>query len=1097
MTQLDTINTTFLQPLTIFNTVVSGIANVHPYAQMALSALGAASKMILSQANLDASIADLVYRIKQTYELILENRSPAKINSMKDILVQIAQVVQECAQFISRYSDTKSFWVRLGKNVFSEAATMVANYNSKLDKLMQELRDRAVLNIQYSVQQIGLNLQDGIQHIREDVSLGSLACASRVGLNQAKKCLDGTRTEVLNEIVDWINDTDAVAPRIFWLYGQAGRGKSAIAHTIALQAKNLGNLGSCFCFTRVRQHERLHTKLFTTIARDMADRDLRFRLLLAGVIANDHALRDTEDINQQWEKFILEPLAQSDVSLTQNVVIVIDALDESGVDATRECILDIFATQGADLPANVRILLTSRPLMDIKEALQSKQHILARSLDDIHSESTTRDITLYISTKLKKLSGTFCDADFKQLAAKSGGLFEWARLACDYILPRVGVRPKERFQKIMSHSGDGRNLLDEMYTTFLTDLIQGSTDVLDNFRSVMRQVLWSKEPLSISAMDAMRSKFSRDDEHYSVGIIFDFMASFLTGTMDTSTPIRPLHASFYDFLLDEKRSGEFYIDEGDIHHDMAIASLRTMQAGLRFNICALPTSYVCNSDVIDLAERVEDNISLHLLYACRFWATHLQDSRFDPGLAKYVRAFVTGGQILFWMEALGVSKFIGEAYRTLVAAKRWLEGKPDYEDTVALIEDGIKFVSSFAGIIAKSTPHLYLSALPFCPSKSILARNLGTKFTNMAQVVTAQHKDWSRNQHVLKGHTQAVWSAVFSSDGRYIVSGSEDCTIQVWDAQTGLQLGNPFQGHTNAVKSVAFSPDGRYIVSGSSDHTVRIWNTQMGTQIGGPLQGHTDYVSSVAFSPDGHYIASGSWDHTIQIWDAHTGTQVGNPFQGHTKSVSTVAFSPDGKHIVSGSWDCTIQVWDVHTGAHVGNPLTGHVKSVESVAFSPDGRHIVSGSWDQTIQIWNVQTGAKVGDPLQGHTDSVNSVAFSPDGRYIVSGSSDYTVRIWDIQTGNQVGSPLEGHTDIVWSVAFSPDGRHIVSGSSDHSIRVWDVQRDPQVDHSIEGCTDSKSSSMLLDGNTAKGLGNTVQNGWDPLGSGCIPTARWLDCEV
>ncbi|KAL4062345.1 hypothetical protein J3A83DRAFT_1866001 [Scleroderma citrinum] len=109
MTQLDTINTTFLQPLTIFNTVVSGIANVHPYAQMALSALGAASKMILSQANLDASIADLVYRIKQTYELILENRSPAKINSMKDILVQIAQVVQECAQFISRYSDTKSF----------------------------------------------------------------------------------------------------------------------------------------------------------------------------------------------------------------------------------------------------------------------------------------------------------------------------------------------------------------------------------------------------------------------------------------------------------------------------------------------------------------------------------------------------------------------------------------------------------------------------------------------------------------------------------------------------------------------------------------------------------------------------------------------------------------------------------------------------------------------------------------------------------------------------------------------------------------------------------------------------------------------------
>ncbi|KAL4072551.1 hypothetical protein V8B97DRAFT_312171 [Scleroderma yunnanense] len=599
--------------------------------------------MILSQANLDASMMDLTSRIKQTYELILDNLSSAKINCTRDVLAQIALLIYECADFVSSYSETKGFLVRLGKNVFSDKASAVANYNSRLDRLMQELRDRAVLNI-----------QDSVQQMRDDVTLDSLAYAGGVGLNQTKKCLDGTRTEILNEIVDWINNTDATAPRIFWLHGQAGRGKSAIAHTIALRAKNLGNFGSCFCFTRVRHHEGLHTKLFTTIARDLADRDVRFRLLLAGIIAYERELRDTEDIVTQWQKCILEPLAQLGGLLTRNVVVVIDALDESGVDTTREGILDIFATHGAELPGNIRILLTSRPLADIREALHSKQHILSRCLDDVHPESATRDITLYISTKLKSLGGTFCDADFDQLAAKSGGLFEWARLACDYLRPRIGVVPKEHFHRITSRA-------------------RGSPDVLSKFRSVMRQILWSKEPLPISAMDAMRRKFSREDDQYSVRIILNFMASFLVGTTDTSTPVRPFHASFYDFLLDEKRSGEFFIDQADVHHDLALSSLRVMQGDLRFNICSFPTSYLRNSDVVDLAKRVEKNIPLHLLYSCRFWASHLQDVKYGSDLAQCLRAFVTEEKFLFWMEALGVSNFIGEAYRALISAEMWLE----------------------------------------------------------------------------------------------------------------------------------------------------------------------------------------------------------------------------------------------------------------------------------------------------------------------------------------------------------------------------------------------------------------------------------------
>ena len=528
---------------------------------------------------------------------------------------------------------------------------------------MQQLRDRALLDGQHAVQQI-----------HEDLSLDSLVYAGGVGLIKGKKCLDGTRTDILNEVVDWINNTDPAAPRIFWLHGQAGKGKSAIAHTIALQAQNLGVLGSCFCFTRVRQHEGLHRKLFPTIARDLADRDLRLRPLLAEVITHNRSLRDTPDVVQQWEKFIVGPLSRLECSSIGNVVVVIDALDESGVEAMRGPLLEALTATDGTFPGNLRILLTSRPLADIAEALNGTFHVHVRSLDDIETESAVGDICRYISFRLTRLSDTFSDENLQQLAEKSGGVFEWARLACDFISQRVRAVAKKRLTEILSHApGDGRTLLDEMYSTFLKELAEGTPDFLPTFRSVMRQILWLKEPLSISALDFIRDKFPHEEDRYPVGDILTLMASLLSGTHESSTPVRPLHASFYDFLLDEKRSRRFFIQQANVHCDLTIALLSVMQTGLHFNICGLETSYVLNSEVADLDKRVKENIPPHLLYACLFWAIHLQGVGFDKGLAESVRKLVTGEQVLFWLEILGVSKLIWEACVVLTSAERWFQ----------------------------------------------------------------------------------------------------------------------------------------------------------------------------------------------------------------------------------------------------------------------------------------------------------------------------------------------------------------------------------------------------------------------------------------
>jgi WD40 repeat protein len=136
-----------------------------------------------------------------------------------------------------------------------------------------------------------------------------------------------------------------------------------------------------------------------------------------------------------------------------------------------------------------------------------------------------------------------------------------------------------------------------------------------------------------------------------------------------------------------------------------------------------------------------------------------------------------------------------------------------------------------------------------------------------------------------------VNAIAFSPDGRCIVSGSDDETLRLWDAETGAALGAPLKGHEGPVEAVAFSPDGERIVSGSHDRTLRLWDAKSGATIGKPLSGHGGKVIAVAFSPDGELIVSGSHDRTLRLWDAKIGTELCR-FSGET-SFWSMAMSGD------------------------------------------------------------------------------------------------------------------------------------------------------------------------------------------------------------
>jgi hypothetical protein len=299
----------------------------------------------------------------------------------------------------------------------------------------------------------------------------------------------------------------------------------------------------------------------------------------------------------------------------------------------------------------------------------------------VSPESAQNDIQLYISDRLHDLycDEVFDDTHFKTLARKSDGLFEWARLACEYIkgTNKAGVEPMDQFENLITGASEcntGTRLLDDMYQLILGKVMPEPENkkAISRVRSVMGQILASSEPLSMAALTAMRQQFPGEAAKYNVKGVIEPLGSLLTGTTDSCTPIRPLHASFYDFLTDETRSKEFFIDVSSVKRDLAFASLRVMKKELRFNICSLNNSFLPNSAVSDLEKRVKDSISSQLSYSCRFWGTHVQSTCFEKELAEDVRAFFNGESVLYWLEALALMHSLSGSISCLSSIADWL-----------------------------------------------------------------------------------------------------------------------------------------------------------------------------------------------------------------------------------------------------------------------------------------------------------------------------------------------------------------------------------------------------------------------------------------
>ena len=287
-------------------------------------------------------------------------------------------------------------------------------------------------------------------------------------------------------------------------------------------------------------------------------------------------------------------------------------------------------------------------------------------------------------------------------------------------------------------------------------------------------------------------------------------------------------------------------------------------------------------------------------------------------------------------------------------------------------------------MIQDSPSKIYHYAVPFSPSSSWLHEWYNPKFIQGVKVVRGLQAEWERYSHTVSSH-HFEGPLVCWGD---IIAACSGCDIIALDAVTGFSL-YVLSGHTGDITSLAFSPDGTFLVSGSEDKTIKLWDIQTGGVVR-TFCGHTKAVCSASISADCTTIASGSCDKTVCLWSVQTGVCY-CIINGHSSVVNSVSFSPKNPQLlISASDDETVQQWDIN------GQKTGSFYGGSHVVFSPDGAYFVLWTISTSVAtVWNSDSGAVVAE-LQECNPGLLWCCFSPNSKLLAS-SNFGDVHIWDL----------------------------------------------------------------------------------------------------
>ncbi|MBF0101832.1 MAG: WD40 repeat domain-containing protein [Desulfobacterales bacterium] len=325
------------------------------------------------------------------------------------------------------------------------------------------------------------------------------------------------------------------------------------------------------------------------------------------------------------------------------------------------------------------------------------------------------------------------------------------------------------------------------------------------------------------------------------------------------------------------------------------------------------------------------------------------------------------------------------------------------------------------------------------------------------------------------GHSDEIIAISASQDGRFLVTGSIDKTVRVWDITTAKEI-NTFKGNEMSVCGGGFA-EPEVVVSGSHDTSVRWWDMKTDRELF-RLNSEQDTIYCMDVSRDGKYAVTGHFRGNIRLWDLKERKLI-QVISGHTERIHFVAFNTDGNRILSCARDETVKIWDTQH-QNLIHTINGRVRAA---CFDTDSNYVLAGYADALLCLIDLNTGS-VTKTYQGAVSKIFTVAVSADGNRVMSASVNGDIRIWDKDSGKEVntynaaigdlsmasffpekdwvflsagkfepkvvlmdltnGNPLktfENNQQRIFDIALSKDGNYLVSGGHrDGKVKIWDI---------------------------------------------------------
>lgn len=330
-----------------------------------------------------------------------------------------------------------------------------------------------------------------------------------------------------------------------------------------------------------------------------------------------------------------------------------------------------------------------------------------------------------------------------------------------------------------------------------------------------------------------------------------------------------------------------------------------------------------------------------------------------------------------------------------------------------------------------------------------------------AELPTTREAEVVPRQIILLHKRPRVNGVVHIPGGQRIITGSDNGLIQIWDLESGAEIGDRWQvdDYPISVKSIALSPNGLTLASGYVNGMIRLWDIGTGKIIV-QWRTHTHQVRSMCWSPDGERVASGSDDGTARVWHSQNGEPVLglNPMTNSVyKSVYVVGYSPNGTKIAAGGQDKNaLNIWDARTGELLStvefqeerayfylddeassDTQAGCIgQSVLTLVWALDGKKLICGFSCGWIRIFDTATWQEIAIINLPGRPHVGRIALFRNDRLLASATRS-DVRLWNLDTNQPVGPRLLHDYDPD-CLAFSNDGELVVGAGE--CVSVWDT---------------------------------------------------------